>query len=117
MTHAEIEALCLGFPGATMDIKWRVERVFSVGGKMFCICGADHRQSPRVCFKAEPARFLELTDQPGIWPAPYLARYHWVHLDHPAVLPSEHLGVLLHQSYLLVRTKLPKKQRNALLAL
>ncbi len=117
MTHVELEAICLALPGVTVDFKWVSNRVFSVGGNMFCICGDDSTQSPGLSFKTEPARFLELTDQPGIRPAPYLARYHWVHLDHPAVLPSEHLGVLLHQSYLLVRTKLPKKQRNALLAL
>ena len=34
-----------------------------------------------VSFKCEPARFLELTDVPGIVPAPYLARAHWVHVE------------------------------------
>ncbi|MGQ5522169.1 MmcQ/YjbR family DNA-binding protein [Chitinimonas sp. PSY-7] len=117
VTHAEVEAICLGYPGVTMDIKWKTERVFSIGSKMFCVCCADPDQSPGLSFKVEPARFLELTDQPGIKPAPYLARYHWVRLDSPAVLPAEQLSKLLYQAYLLVRAKLPKKRRDALPAL
>ncbi|UXY16100.1 MmcQ/YjbR family DNA-binding protein [Chitiniphilus purpureus] len=102
---------CATLPGTSCDIKWGDVEVWSVGGKMFSACSLTHG---RVSFKAEPARFLELTDLPGIQPAPYLARHHWVSLDHAAVLDEAILEALLHDAYRLVRAKLPAKQRQAL---
>ncbi|QNM96469.1 MmcQ/YjbR family DNA-binding protein [Chitinimonas koreensis] len=114
MDYAEIEAFCLALPGATADVKWQVDRVFSVGGKMFCVFCLDRSVSTGVSLKADPARFLELTDQPGIAPAPYLARHHWVRLEHPGVVADETFAALLTDSYRLVRAKLPKKLRDSL---
>jgi predicted DNA-binding protein (MmcQ/YjbR family) len=114
MKHADIAAFCLALPGATRDIKWGADLVFSVGGKMFCVMSASPEQHPGVSLKAGTERFLELTDQPGVLPAPYLARHHWVRLDHPAVLAPEVLRELLENSYRLVRDKLPKRLRAGL---
>ncbi|GAB3262823.1 MmcQ/YjbR family DNA-binding protein [Chitinimonas naiadis] len=114
MDHEAVQAFCAGLPGATVDVKWQVDLVYSVGGKMFCVMCSNLAQSTGLSLKVDPERFLELTDQPGITPAPYLARHHWVRLDHPGVLPEARLTELLHQSYSLVRAKLPKKQRDAL---
>ena len=114
MTHDDIRKFCLALPGAAVDIKWQVDEVFMVGGKMFCVMCSDHAQSEGVSFKAEPERFLELTDQPGITPAPYQARHHWVRIERPDVLPTEALQDLLRTAYQLVRAKLPKKTRDSL---
>lgn len=114
MTHDEVRNCCAGLPGATADVKWGADLVYSVGGKMFCVMALDASQSRGLSFKVADERFLELTDQPGIIPAPYLARHHWVRLEHPSVLPAAQLTELLRSSYQLVRAKLPKKQRDAL---
>ena len=60
---------CRGFPGATEDIKWGDVLAFSVGGKMFALCGVEARSTRGMSFKVDAERFLELTDRPGFRPA------------------------------------------------
>ncbi|KAF0811404.1 hypothetical protein IGB42_04102 [Andreprevotia sp. IGB-42] len=111
MTADEFRKHCAALPGASMDIKWESNEAYSVGAKMFAIYGL---KSGSVCFKVDPARFLELTDQPGVRAAPYLGRYHWIMLDSPATLPDTDFAALLDASYALVRAKLPASVRKAL---
>ena len=75
-------------PGATVDIKWGADECYCVGGKMFAVFGDRARQGGSVSFKCDPERFLELTDSPGIIPAPYLARAHWVQVEDAKALPT-----------------------------
>lgn len=102
-----IRKLARTWPGVTEDVKWGNDLVFSVGGKMFCAMEASGKGG--IGFKVEEARFLELTDRPGIVPAPYLARAHWVHLAQASVIPASELQALLRRSYELVRARLTKK--------
>jgi predicted DNA-binding protein (MmcQ/YjbR family) len=62
-----------------------------------------------LSFKCTPEQFLELTEQDGIDPAPYSARYQWVALKTFDVLRDKELKSLLRNSYDLVFEKLPKK--------
>ncbi|WP_148713662.1 MmcQ/YjbR family DNA-binding protein [Chitinolyticbacter meiyuanensis] len=104
-------ATCAALPGASSDIKWGDVEVWSVCDKMFSL----HRlNGDAIAFKVDATRFLELTDLPGVRPAPYLARHHWVSLDHVAVLDEATLSALLHDAYRLVRAKLPVRQRQVL---
>ena len=73
MDFEAAKAVCLSFPGATQDLKWGEVTVFSVGGKMFACTNAD-LPARRISFKGGDDRCLELTDRPGIIPAPYMAR-------------------------------------------
>lgn len=114
MNHAQIHDYCMKLPGTTRDIKWGADEVFSVGGKMYLVRGLDPAEISGMSIKADPQRFLELTDQPGIKPSPYLARYHWVRLERPDVVGSDDLKALIDESYRLVRAKLPKKVRDGL---
>src|SRR5690606_7584077 len=79
MTTDQISAFCLALPGAREDIKWGSNRVFSVAGnKMFAILlfvGED------LAFKVDDDLFLGYVDRPGIRPAPYLARAHWISMS------------------------------------
>ncbi|GAB7128932.1 MmcQ/YjbR family DNA-binding protein [Silvimonas sp. JCM 19000] len=111
MTADQFRAFCAAQPGATTDIKWQTNEVYSIGGKMFAICGLN---SGAVCFKVEPERFLELTDRPGVRPAPYLGRYYWIALDTPAAIPDDLLAELIQHSCFLVRRKLPAALRRTL---
>jgi len=75
-----LRKFCATLPGATVDIKWGADECHCVGGKMFAVFGIDRKKAGNVSFKCEPSRFLELTDIPGVIPAPYLARAHWVQI-------------------------------------
>lgn len=114
MGYIEVARLCSSWPGTRSEIKWRDVRVFSVAGKMFCLHREPLAPSFALSLKVAPERFLELTDQPGIAPAPYLARHGWIQLSQADALPDLLFSELLYQSYCLVRAKLPKKQRAAL---
>lgn len=106
---------CLGLPGATEQIQWKVDLLFKVGGKMFAVMPLE--PAP-VClsFKCSPEDFAELTEMQGIIPAPYLARAQWVALQGEDALSPAQLRTQLRRSYDLVVAKLPGKVRNGLAA-
>lgn len=112
MDAKTLRALVAKWPGTTEDIKWGSDLVFSVGGKMYCVL--DTGGSGRLSFKVEDDLFLALTDRPGIVPAPYLARAHWVSLAEPGALAAAELRALLRRSYELVRSKLLKGEQRRL---
>ena len=112
-TVESIRKLCMSFPHSTEQIQWGYDLVFKIAGKMFAITPLE----PAPVFltvKASDESFAELTERPGIIPAPYLARAKWVALERAdAVSPAE-LASLLRNSYDLVVAKLPAKTRAAL---
>jgi len=110
----ELEAFCGGWPGVTSSVKWEDDLVFSVAGKMFtvyCLRGPDRN---RVSFKVDRERFLELTDQPGIAPAHYMARAFWITIAEPEGFAREQLQNFIRHSYELVRAGLTKKMQAKL---
>ena len=116
MDAAELAALCGGWAGVTSSIKWEDDLVYSVAGKMFtvlCIRGPD---KGRISFKVDPERFLELTDQPGIVPAHYMARAFWITLAEPERFPRDQVEQFVRHSYELVRANLTKKMQAKLAA-
>ncbi len=110
-----LQKLCRSFTGATEEILWDNDLVFKVGGKMFfCADESDHPQGS-YSFKVADERFLELTDLPGIRPAPYLARAKWVQVDPSACeLSTPELEALVEESYRLVFGKLTKKLQRSI---
>ena len=115
MQPETLRATVGGWPGVTEDIKWGADLVFSVGGKMFCVL--DTGESGRLSFKVEDGRFLELTERPGVIPAPYLARARWVSAVEARAFAGAELQGLLRRSYELVRAKLPKAEQRRLAAM
>jgi len=107
---------CKTLPGATVDTQWGADECHCVGGKMFAVFGTSNKKPANVGFKCEPARFLELTDVPGIIPAPYLARAHWVLVKDAKALSDAQARELVAQSHALVMAKLTKKERDAIAA-
>ena len=108
-----IRNLCLSFPQTTEQIQWGDDLVFKVAGKIHAITVLNPAKI-WLCFKVSPEKFAELTERPGIIPAPYLARAKWVALETKDALPSDELALLLRESYDMVVAKLPKKTREAL---
>ena len=106
---------CLSFPQATENVQWGNDLVFKVAGKMFAVLCLEPSQHV-LSFKCTPEDFAQLTELQGIVPAPYLARAHWVALEHVNALPAKELKSKLRNSYDLVVEKLPKGTRAALTA-
>jgi predicted DNA-binding protein (MmcQ/YjbR family) len=102
---------CATLSGTTRDIKWGADEAYSVGRKMFAVFWIDKGKPKTVSFKCDPERFLELTDQKGIVPAPYLARAHWVQVQDPKALAEAIARDLVARSHDLVFSKLTRKQQ------
>ena len=114
MNLDSLRKYCATLPGATRDTKWGADEVYSVGAKMFAVFWVEHGKAKTASFKCDPERFLELTDQKGIVPAPYLARAHWVQLRDSNALPIAAARELVQRSHALVMAKLPRKERAAI---
>ena len=113
MTVEAAREYCLSLPHATESIQWGNDLVLKVGGKMFAVMVLEPARV-WISFKCTPEDFAELTERPGIIPAPYSARYYWVALETKDALSNSELKERLRQSYDLVLEKLPKKARAAL---
>ena len=114
MNFDSLRRFCATLPGATRDVKWGADEVYSVGGRMFAVFWIDGGKAKTASFKCEPGRFLELTDQTGIVPAPYLARAHWVQVRDPKALPDRAARDLLCRSHALVFAKLTRKDQASI---
>lgn len=103
-----LRKICLSLPNTTEQIQWGNDLLFKVYGKMFAVTPLE--PAP-VClsFKCSEETFAELTERPGIIPAPYLARAKWVALETRDAIARDELAELLRTSYDLVLAKLPKK--------
>ena len=75
-----------------------------------------NRPEARRLAEDEFEQFAELTERPGVIPAPYSARAHWVALESEDALPRAEIRELLGQSYGLVLARLPKKRQAELQA-
>ncbi|MES2565904.1 MAG: MmcQ/YjbR family DNA-binding protein [Bacteroidota bacterium] len=108
MSIEELQKICKKFKGMTEDIKWENHLCFNVGEKMFLVTAPDaipHSAS----FKVSDEEFDELSQKEGFMPAPYLARYKWVHLDDINRLNKKQWEYYAEQSYRLISSKLPPK--------
>jgi len=104
---------CKKMPHATESVQWGDDLVFKVGGKMFAVVVLVPAKV-WLSFKCSPEEFAELTERPGIIPAPYSARYYWVALETQDALAPTELERLLRSSYDMVFAKLPRKTQSAL---
>jgi predicted DNA-binding protein (MmcQ/YjbR family) len=112
MDTEQVATFCLELPGAREDYKWGGVRVFSIAEtKMFAVMDL---AGQGLSFKVDHEMFLGYVDRPGIRPAPYLARAHWISVMPPYALSDHELQDLLTRSHQLVVGKLPKRQQVAL---
>jgi len=107
-----VRRVCMKMPHATEQIQWGADLVFKIGGKMFAVTPVEVAPV-HLSFKCSPEDFAELTERPGVIPAPYLARAQWVALQEEDAIPRTELQKLLKKSYELVLAGLPKKQQAA----
>jgi len=110
-----IRDLCLSLPHVTEEIQWGDHLLFKIGGKMFAITSLGP-EGVRLSLKSTPDKFAELTEIPGVIPAPYMARNFWIALERWEALRRNEIEELVRESYALVMAKLPKKKRVELSA-
>ncbi len=108
MDLESLQHLCQSLQATTQDIKWGSDLCFCVGGKMYLVVNPDKFPVP-ASFKVTAEEFEELSARHGFKPAPYLARYKWVHVADISLLSPAEWQHYARQAYDLVRAKLPKK--------
>ncbi len=118
MDRSRLKAFCASLPG--VDARLHADPanilVYSVGGKRFAHFKTSEPERWRFSFKVTAERFLELTDMPGVKPARWLARHHWVTIVEVDRFPGDELRDLVRWSYARALSTLPKHQRATLTA-
>ena len=101
MTVEELKLLCRGFGGASEVLHGAPSNVltYSVGDKNFAYFKTNEPEKWRFSIRVSPDRFLELTGMPGVKPARYMGRFHWVTIVNVLQFPSAYLAELVEYSY------------------
>jgi predicted DNA-binding protein (MmcQ/YjbR family) len=108
-----LRRFCLSLQHTTEQVQWEDALVFKVGGKMYAVASLEPGEH-WLSLKCSDEEFVEMVERPGIFPAPYLARAHWIALESEDTLPRTELVQLLTRAHALVFVKLPRKTRAAL---
>ena len=119
MDAEALRAYLLTLPDVVETMQWGDNLVFwvgdkAIGGKMFVLAGLSPDHGAVLSFAAGPERFAELVEREGLFPAPYLARAHWVAMERWDTVPARELQGLLCHARELVAAKLPKRTRDVL---
>lgn len=119
MDAEQLRAFLLSLPDVVETMQWGDNLVFwvgdkAIGGKMFALASLTPDHGGVLSFAAGEQRFTELVEREGIFPAPYLARAHWVAMESWTTLPAHELRELLAAARALISEKLPKRTRERL---
>jgi predicted DNA-binding protein (MmcQ/YjbR family) len=118
MDAERLRAWLLTLPDVAETMQWGETLVYwvgdkSIGGKMFAVISLGAPNSV-MSFAAGPEGFAELVEREGVFPAPYLARAHWVAVERWDTLPVQELKALLARAREIICAKLPKRTRDVL---
>jgi predicted DNA-binding protein (MmcQ/YjbR family) len=116
MNVAHLKALCRSFPGTTETLHrapWNF-LVYTVGGSKFAYFKTSLPERWRFSIRVTPDRFIELTDVPGVKPARYRGRYHWITIVNVSSFPALYLGELVDASYQRALGSLSKAKQAAI---
>lgn len=109
-SRASYDSFCASLPATTHVIQWEGASVWKVGGKIFAIW-SDWKGTPAVSFKCSDMAYQMLSEQPGLAPAPYLARAKWIQLHELDALSEADLFAYIRAAHSLVAAKLTRKLR------
>ena len=101
MTVPQLKRFCRRFPGAAETLHEEPYNflVYSVGGRKFAYFKTSEPERWRFSVRVTPDRFVELTDVPGVKPARYRGRFHWITIVNVAGFPDRYLEELVEWSY------------------
>jgi predicted DNA-binding protein (MmcQ/YjbR family) len=119
MDAERLREYVLSLPHVVETMQWGANLVYwvgdkAIGGKMFAVLNLDNTHKAVLSFAAGAERYAELLETEGVFPAPYLARAHWVAIEHWGVFRSSELEELLESGRRLTYDKLPKRTRDVL---
>ena len=116
MNVADLKIYCSRYPGAESRLYGAPSNIlsYSVGGKQFAYFKTSEPEQWRFSIRTTPERFLELTDIPGIKPARFMGRFHWVTVVDVRTVPEDYLTELLEWSYRKALSGLTKRQQSAI---
>jgi len=101
MNVTQLKRFCKRFPAATETLHgepWNF-LVYAIRGRKFAYFKTSEPERWRFSVRVSPERFIELTDLPGVKPARYRGRYHWVTIVAVSAFPETYLRELVEASY------------------
>ena len=118
MNITQVKKYCAALPSSEIEDRGEPHNVlaYTLGGKKFAYFKSSEPEKWRFSLRVTPERFLELTDQPGIKPARYMHRFHWVTIVKVGAIDEAYLKSLIDWSYHKVLESLPKNIQKELLA-
>lgn len=119
MDAESLRSYLLSLPDVVETMQWGDNLVYwvcdkSIGGKMFAVVSLHIDHGAVMSLAAGPEGFAELVEREGVFPAPYLARAHWVAVERWDTLPAHELKALLGRAREIVYARLPKRTRDVL---
>jgi predicted DNA-binding protein (MmcQ/YjbR family) len=90
--------------------------VYAVEGKTYAYFKTSAPEQWRFSVRVTPDRFIELTDVPGVKPARFRARHHWITIVDVSKFPADYLTELVAGSYRRAVASLTKARQQALKA-
>jgi predicted DNA-binding protein (MmcQ/YjbR family) len=119
MDAERVREYLLKLPHVVETMQWGANLVFwvgdkAIGGKMFAVLNLDDDHRAVLSLAAGPERYAELLETEGVFPAPYLARAHWVAIRDWGVFRRSELEELLKHGRALIYEKLPKRTKDVL---
>lgn len=110
MNVEQVRELCLSLAGSVEQLYPPPSSisVLRVGEKKFAYFKTSEPEQWRFSIRVSAEHFLELTDQPGIKPARYMGRFHWITIVNVTTVPAEYLQFLILNSYKRALESLPK---------
>jgi predicted DNA-binding protein (MmcQ/YjbR family) len=119
MENERVRELCLTLPHVHETVNWGHHLVYwvgdrDIGGKMFAMTDLDGTGIGALWFHCGAERFHELQEREGICASPYLAKAHWVTLEHWDALRPREIEDELRRAHALIYEKLPKRTKTVL---
>jgi predicted DNA-binding protein (MmcQ/YjbR family) len=110
----QLKQFCRGFSGATETLYEEPYNflVYAVGGRKFAYFKTSRPERWRFSTRVAPDRFIELTDVPGVKPARYRGRFHWVTIVNVSSFPAPYLKELVEWSYHKALASLSKSRQR-----
>ena len=114
MNVRQLKQFCRGFGGATETLYGEPYNflVYAVGGRKFAYFKTSHPEQWRFSTRVAPDRFIELTDVPGVKPARYRGRFHWITIVSVSSFPALYLEELVEWSYQRAFASLSKSRQR-----
>ena len=119
MDAESLRAFLLSLPDVAETMQWGDNLVYwvgdkSIGGKMFALASLSPDHGAVLSFAAGPGRFAELVEREGLFPAPYLARAHWIAVERWDTLSAAELKDELRHAREVIYAKLPRRTKDVL---